>query len=86
MVQEVVGKNKDTRLYLSTMKYGAFDFVLPPFEPEALTHVVRAAAENTRRRNVFALLVSNKNNSFKELKSLLKKQAIEVWSAWRRWS
>lgn len=46
----VVGKCKDTSLYLSTMDYGAFDFILPPFEADAMDHVVRVAAENVRRQ------------------------------------
>lgn len=46
----VVGVCKDTALYLSTMDYGAFDFILPPFERDVLDHVVRVASENVRRR------------------------------------
>jgi DNA-binding NtrC family response regulator len=46
----VVGRGKDIGLYLSTMDYGAFDFVLPPFEAESIAHVVRVAAENVHRR------------------------------------
>lgn len=46
----VVGECKDTRLYLSTMDYGAFDFILPPFEPEPLSHIVTVAANNIRSR------------------------------------
>ena len=46
----VVGNHRNTRLYLSTMDYGAFDFILPPFEPEPLAHVVTVAADNIRSR------------------------------------
>lgn len=46
----VVGEYKNTQLYLSTMDFGAFDFILPPFEAEPLAHVTRVAAENARRR------------------------------------
>ena len=46
----VVGRYKDIDLYLSTMDCGAFDFILPPFEADPIAHVVRAAAENVRRR------------------------------------
>lgn len=46
----VVGKHRDTKLYLSTMDGGAFDFILPPFEAEPLAHITRVAAENARRR------------------------------------
>lgn len=46
----VVGKTIDTRLYLTAMEYGAFDFILPPFEIDAIDHVVRVAAENARNR------------------------------------
>jgi DNA-binding NtrC family response regulator len=46
----VVGKFNDPRLYLATMDYGAFDFILPPFEPEPIDHVVRVAADAARRR------------------------------------
>jgi DNA-binding NtrC family response regulator len=46
----VVGKYNDIGLYLATMDYGAFDFILPPFEPEPIRHVVRVAAEAVRRR------------------------------------
>lgn len=46
----VVGRYKDTELYLSTMDYGAFDFILPPFDSAPIAHVARVAAENVRRR------------------------------------
>ncbi len=46
----VVGRYKDIDLYLSTLDCGAFDFILPPFEADPIAHVVRAAAENVRRR------------------------------------
>lgn len=46
----VVGECKDTSLYLTTMDSGAFDFILPPFEAEAVAHVARVAAENVRRQ------------------------------------
>ena len=46
----VVSKDDDTRFYLSAMDYGAFDFILPPFEEDAIAHVVRAASESVRRR------------------------------------
>jgi len=46
----VVGRHQNVRLYLGVMDYGAFDFILPPFEPEPIAHVVRVAAEDVRRR------------------------------------
>jgi DNA-binding NtrC family response regulator len=46
----VVAAVPDVRLYLSVMERGAFDFVAPPFENEAIDFVVRSAALNTRRR------------------------------------
>lgn len=46
----VVGVVPDTRLYLSVMERGAFDFVVPPFEPEPLNFVIRSAALNAHRR------------------------------------
>lgn len=46
----VVGKSDDYRLYIAAMDYGAFDFIVPPFESEPIGHVVRVAAENVRRR------------------------------------
>lgn len=46
----VVGTVPDTRFYLSAMERGAFDFVAPPFEHEALNFVVRSAALNAHRR------------------------------------
>ena len=46
----VVGKSDDYRLYIAAMEYGAFDFLVPPFESEPGGHVVRVAAENVRRR------------------------------------
>lgn len=47
----VVGRHTDTDFYLSTMDYGAFDFLLPPFETAPIAHVVRVAGENARRRS-----------------------------------
>ena len=46
----VVGAFPDTRLYLSVMERGAYDFVAPPFEHEPLNFVVRSAALNAHRR------------------------------------
>jgi DNA-binding NtrC family response regulator len=46
----VVGGCKDTRLYLSIMDDGAFDFILPPFESGPLAQVVTVAADNIRSR------------------------------------
>ena len=46
----VVGECEDARLSLSTMQYGAFDFIFPPFEAGAMAHLMRVAAENIRRR------------------------------------
>ncbi len=46
----VVSAVVDTRLYLSVMERGAFDFVVPPFEHESLNFVTRSAALATQRR------------------------------------
>lgn len=46
----VVGRCKDVQLYLATIDQGAFDFVLPPFEVDPISHVVRVASEDVRRR------------------------------------
>lgn len=46
----VVGANQDTGLYLSALEGGAFDFVLPPFERQALDFVVESARYDVRRR------------------------------------
>jgi DNA-binding NtrC family response regulator len=46
----VVGRSEDIKFYLSALDRGAFDFVLPPFEREALDFVVRSASDNARRR------------------------------------
>jgi DNA-binding NtrC family response regulator len=46
----VVAAHPDTRLYVSIMERGAFDFVAPPFEHESLRFVTRSAALDTQRR------------------------------------
>jgi two-component system nitrogen regulation response regulator GlnG len=46
----LVGQNDDVRLYISAMDYGAFDFILPPFEEDAIAHVVRVASDSVHRR------------------------------------
>src|SRR3990172_9062604 len=46
----VVGSCTDPNLYISAMESGAFDFILPPFEAEAVRHVLNVAIENVRRR------------------------------------
>lgn len=46
----VVAAHPDTRLYVSVMERGAFDFVAPPFEHEPLSFVTRSAALYTQRR------------------------------------
>lgn len=46
----VAGRFKDHRLHVAAIDYGAFDFILPPFESESVGQVVRVAAEDVRRR------------------------------------
>jgi DNA-binding NtrC family response regulator len=46
----VVGKFGNTDMHPTPMDYGAFDFILPPFETAPLAHVVSAAADNIRSR------------------------------------
>jgi DNA-binding NtrC family response regulator len=51
----VVAAHPDTRLYVSVMERGAFDFIVPPFEREPLNFVTRSAALHAhRRRNALA--------------------------------
>jgi DNA-binding NtrC family response regulator len=45
----VVSSHPDSRLYLSVMERGPFDFIAPPFERESLGFVVRSAVLNSRR-------------------------------------
>ena len=52
----VVGTNPDVRLCLSVLERGAFDFILPPFEPAGLNSVVRSAGYDAcHRRQAMAL-------------------------------
>ena len=46
----VVSEDNDIRFYVSAMDYGAFDFICPPFQDDAIAHVVRSASESVRRR------------------------------------
>jgi DNA-binding NtrC family response regulator len=46
----VMGQEIDTRLYVSVIEAGAFDFMAPPFEAQDLAHVVRCAADNALTR------------------------------------
>jgi DNA-binding NtrC family response regulator len=46
----VVDAIEDTKLYLSVMEQGAYDFVVPPFEPRMTTQMVRSAFLNARNR------------------------------------
>ena len=46
----VVGQEIDTKLYVSVIEGGAFDFMAPPFEAPDLAHVVRCAADNALMR------------------------------------
>lgn len=46
----VVADFPDTRKYVSVMERGAFDFVAPPFEREAIKFVTRSAALDAQRR------------------------------------
>jgi len=41
----VVGRMLDYQLYLDVMESGAFDFLLPPFVPDDLAHVLVCATE-----------------------------------------
>ena len=46
----VVGAHDDIGLYLSVLDRGAFDFIIPPFEREALNFVVKSAASDALGR------------------------------------
>jgi DNA-binding NtrC family response regulator len=46
----VMGQEIDTKLYVSVIEGGAFDFMAPPFEALDLDHVVRCAADNALMR------------------------------------
>ena len=46
----VMGQEIDTKLYVSVIEGGAFDFVTPPFEAQDLAHVVHCAADNALAR------------------------------------
>ena len=46
----VVSQTTDVKLFLSTMEGGAFDFIVPPFEPGPLAHIVRSAWLDAQRR------------------------------------
>ncbi|MBI4166935.1 MAG: response regulator [Acidobacteria bacterium] len=46
----VVGSHDDTKLYITAMQNGAFDFILPPFEVKSVAHVLRVAVDNVRHR------------------------------------
>jgi len=46
----VVGAKEDMGLYVLALEAGAFDFVLPPFEHEALGFVVQSARRDVDRR------------------------------------
>ena len=50
----VVGQEVDTKLYVSVIEAGAFDFIAPPFEAPDLAHVVRCAADNALARRQVA--------------------------------
>ena len=53
----VVGAIPDTKLYLSVMERGAFDFIAPPFERESLNFVVcSAASQALRSKELVALM------------------------------
>ncbi len=57
----VVGTYPDTRLYLSVMERGAFDFVAPPFEHEPINFVIRSAALHAHRRREASVQASLAN-------------------------
>jgi len=46
----VMGQEIDTKLYVSVIEGGAFDFMAPPFKAPDLAHVVRCAADNALLR------------------------------------
>ena len=46
----VVSTREDIELYISALERGAFDFVIPPFEQNALEYVVHAAIEDVNCR------------------------------------
>ena len=46
----VLGQEIDTKLYVSVIEGGAFDFMAPPFEALGLAHVVHCAADNALMR------------------------------------
>ena len=45
----IVGSNLDIQFYWAALERAEFDFVLPPFEHEALDFIVKPASQNARR-------------------------------------
>lgn len=45
----VVSRHADIRLYVEALEKGAFDFIIPPFEPSQLSHVLRSAFWNVAK-------------------------------------
>lgn len=48
----VVSRLVDVRLYIEAIEQGACDFIVPPFEPASLNHVVRCATARVLRRRL----------------------------------
>lgn len=46
----VVSRALDNHLYLDVIESGAFDFIMPPFEPKDVAFVVRSAIWNYRNK------------------------------------
>jgi DNA-binding NtrC family response regulator len=46
----VVSPPKDVEFYIQAFEWGAFDFLLPPFDQNETTHVLRTAAAHVLRR------------------------------------
>ncbi len=60
----VVAPHPDTKLYISVMQRGAFDFVAPPFECEPLNFILRSAVFDALRRRDEAARAANTLQEF----------------------
>src|SRR5581483_4458130 len=60
----VVAAYPDTKLYVSVMQRGAFDFIAAPFERKLLEYVVKAAVNNTFSRREASARAANALKNF----------------------
>jgi DNA-binding NtrC family response regulator len=77
----VVSEDNDPRFYISAMDYGVFDFISPPFQDEAVAHIVRLASESVRRkRGACGMKAAANSSGSRSARTVPEMEGVTTWA------